>query len=80
MTNFILHEKRLTSQQRRAITMLILPDEVPGGNMLSYLANLEKVFLAFKQDNKPRGLYLVIRKDGEKPRLRNPNGVLVMES
>ncbi|KAF2823598.1 hypothetical protein CC86DRAFT_356348 [Ophiobolus disseminans] len=79
MVNFILHEQRLSSQQRHTISRLILPDNVPGGNMLTYLPNIERAFLARSQLDKPRGWYDVIRKDGEKPQLMNPHGSRVKE-
>jgi len=59
-----VHEKRLSRQQRSAITTLVLPDDVPGGNVLGYLPNVERVWLAFAQYGKARGWYRVVRGEG----------------
>jgi hypothetical protein len=70
MVNFILIEQRLSRQQRHAFTQLVLPDNLPGANMLAYLPNLEKVFLGFARSyDISKGWYNVIREDGKKPKL-----------
>lgn len=79
MVNFVLHEKRLSREQRHAITLLILPDDVPSGNMLAYLPNVERVWLAFEQYQKPKGWYKVVRKGGKKAYLTDPQDYLVEE-
>jgi hypothetical protein len=79
MVNFVLHENRLSREQRHAITLLILPDDVPSGNMLAYLPNVERVWLAFEQYQKPKGWYKVVREEGKKPYLTDPQDYLVEE-
>jgi hypothetical protein len=79
MVNLVIHEKRLSRQQREAISILMLPNDVPGGNVLAYLPNVEQVYLAFDQPGKLRGLYKVVRGGGKRPRLEDPHGHLVRE-
>ncbi|KAF1939089.1 hypothetical protein EJ02DRAFT_382413 [Clathrospora elynae] len=67
MFNFLCMEKRLSRQQLDAITQLVLPDALPGSNVLSSLRNLERVYLAFDIDN--RGWYRVVRQEGQAPKL-----------
>jgi hypothetical protein len=74
MINFILIERRLSPQQRHALTQLFLPNDIPGANMLTFLPNLEKVFLGFTHTfQKPQGFYIVIREEGKQPRLVKPS-------
>lgn len=69
MVNFLLMEKRLSRRHLDAFTQLILPDELPGSNMLACLRNLENVFLAFGDSERPGGWYRVERVEGEEARL-----------
>lgn len=69
MFNFLFMERRLSRQQLDAITKLVLPDALPQPNMLVYLRNLERVFIAFEQDDKAKGWYRVVREEGEEPKL-----------
>ena len=77
MVNFLLHEQRLSRQQCHAITLLLLPNDIPGANMLTYLPNVEKVYLGSEHPIKLQGWYRVIRSDGKKPKLENPHGHLI---
>lgn len=77
MFNFIGYEQRLSRQQRHSLSEMLVGDDLPGANILTCLPNLEKVFLAgvdqiYKriQDGKPKGWYLVIRPEGEEPKLQ----------
>ncbi|KAH5516048.1 hypothetical protein HBI31_006450 [Parastagonospora nodorum] len=70
--NFLVHEQRLTRQQRQALTKIIIWDELPGANVLTYLPNLEKVFLGSSEhDSWYRGWYKVLRRGGKEPELAN---------
>lgn len=71
MVNFLMMEKRISSRQRAAIKHLVLKDELPGENMLAYLPNLSKVYLATEQKDKrqSRGWYDVERPAGARPKL-----------
>jgi hypothetical protein len=78
--NFIGHEQRLSHEQRYILKALKVGDDLPGANILTYLPNLEKVYLAGIdqvqkriKDGKPTGWYLVIRQEGEEPRLQHIN-------
>jgi hypothetical protein len=65
MVNFLLHEQRLSRSQRHGFKHLIVRNDLPGANMLTYLPNLEKVYLGGQQ-----AWYNVVRRDGEKPELQ----------
>jgi hypothetical protein len=67
--NFILMENRLSRDQRYAIKRIIIRDDIPGANMLSYLPNLEIVYLGVDRTDKAGGRYRVIRHEGRQPRL-----------
>jgi hypothetical protein len=69
MINFLLMERRLSRPQLDALTQLVLPNELPGPNMLTLLRKLEKVYLAYDQGGKATGWYHVHREEGEEPRL-----------
>ncbi|KAH7402699.1 hypothetical protein BKA66DRAFT_7035 [Pyrenochaeta sp. MPI-SDFR-AT-0127] len=69
MFNFLFMEHRLSRQQLDAITKLVLPDALPQPNILTYLRNLERVFIGIEQDHQAKGWYLVVRGEGEEPRL-----------
>jgi hypothetical protein len=70
MFNFLFMEKRLSRQQLDAFTQLMLPDELPGSNMLGLLRNLEKVYLAVDQGGKAKGWFVVVGQEGGKPKLQ----------
>jgi hypothetical protein len=71
MFNFLFMEKRLARQHLNALTQMVLPDTLPGSNMLGSLPNLEKVFFANEQDGStPRDWYYVVRQEGEVPKLQ----------
>ncbi|KAH8723969.1 hypothetical protein GQ44DRAFT_709430 [Phaeosphaeriaceae sp. PMI808] len=70
MVNFFM-EQHISDEQLNAITVLILPNEVPGPNVLNLLPNLQKVFLAVDQELNNKGWFKVIRRDQEGPKL-NP--------
>jgi hypothetical protein len=71
MTNFLLFEQRLSRQQRYAITALLLCDNLPGANILTYLPNVQEVMLSTGQRiDAAKGRYRVIRNQGEEPRLK----------
>jgi hypothetical protein len=77
MFNYIGHDQRLSKQQRHSLKQLMVGDDLPGANILTYLPNLEKVYLAGVdqvqrriQGEKSMGWYVVIREDGKEPRLR----------
>jgi hypothetical protein len=67
MVNFLLHEQRLSRQQRHALTKLLVRNDLPGANMLTFLPNLEKVLIDSKQ---VLTWYTVIRAEGEEPKLQ----------
>ena len=69
MFNMLCIEKRLSQRQLDAITQLILPDVLPQQNMMTYLRNLDKVFLAHDLQNYTKGCYRVRRREGRKPKL-----------
>jgi hypothetical protein len=67
MVNFLLHEQRLSRQQRHALAKLLVRNDLPGANMLTFLPNLKKVLV----DTQPvLTWYTVIRDDGEEPKLQ----------
>jgi hypothetical protein len=70
MFNFLFMEKRLSRQQLDAFTQLMVPDELPGSNMLGLLRNLGKMYLAVDQTGKAKGWFVVVRQEGEKPKLQ----------
>jgi hypothetical protein len=70
MFNFLIMEERLSREQLEAITQIILPNEVPGSNMLGLLRSLEKVYCADDENGKAKGWHHVVRQEGEEPRLR----------
>jgi hypothetical protein len=70
MFNFLVMEKRLSRQQLEAITQIVLPNEVPGSNMLGLLRSLEKVWCADDENGKAKGWHYVVRQEGEKPKLQ----------
>jgi hypothetical protein len=71
MVNFLLHEQRLSRSQRHGLKQIIVRNYLPGANMLTYLPNLEKVYLGDQQaHNKPSGWYNVVRREGEGPELQ----------
>jgi hypothetical protein len=71
MVNFLLHEQRLSRSQRHGFKQIIVRNCLPGANMLTYLPNLEKVYLGGQQaHNKPSGWYNVVRREGEEPELQ----------
>jgi hypothetical protein len=70
MVNFLLHEQRLSRPQRHGFKQIVVRHDLPAANMLTYLPNLERVFLGGQQaHSKPSGWYMVVRPDGEKPKL-----------
>jgi hypothetical protein len=70
MVNFILIEQRLSREQRHALTQLLLPNDVPGANILNFLPNLTRVFLGFILHLEQRqGFYNVFREKSKQPRL-----------
>ena len=72
MFYFLVTEQRLTRQQRHALTKLLIWDELPGANILTYLPNLERVFLGTTDhETWYRGWYRVVRRDGKEPDLAN---------
>jgi hypothetical protein len=72
MFNFLVHEQHLTRQQRQALTKILIWDDLPGMNVLTYLPNLEKVFLGSSEHvSWYRGWYKVLRRDGKEPELAN---------
>jgi hypothetical protein len=71
MFNFLFREQRLARQHREALTQMVLPDGLPGSNMVGCLPNLERVFLADDQDGNRQGdWYYVVRQEGEVPKLQ----------
>jgi hypothetical protein len=71
MVNFLLHEQRLSHSQRHALTQLLVRNALPGANLLTYLPNVEKVFLGSEQVyGKSSGWYTVVRQEGEEPSLQ----------
>jgi hypothetical protein len=70
MFNFLFMEKRLSREQLDAFNQILLRNELPGSNMLGFLPNLEKVYLADDHNGKAKGWYYVTRKEGEEPKLQ----------
>ncbi|KAF2032218.1 hypothetical protein EK21DRAFT_99100 [Setomelanomma holmii] len=75
MMNFLIIERRLSRQQRSAITRLVLPNDLPATNVLTALPNLDKIFLGLDNFDKDywKGWYRVVRNNGEEPRLVDTN-------
>ncbi|CAE7204996.1 hypothetical protein P3342_011772 [Pyrenophora teres f. teres] len=70
MVNFLLMEKRLSRRHLQAFTQILLPDGLPATNMVTCLGNVDKVYLAFEHDGKPKGWYQVMRRAGAEPIMR----------
>lgn len=69
MFNFLYQERRLTRQQRNAITRLVIPDSMLEQNVLNSMRGLKNFYLLHGTGGDARGVYAVVREEGQQAQL-----------